>query len=97
MTRASVCISSAPFKGRSRYNVCSGGASSEPRVQSFMERYLDTQKADEHRVAIQLMRHTLMHTGALRFLYDEKNETGHLADLLRRHVSQFRGALHPHR
>jgi hypothetical protein len=37
------------------------------------------------------MRHTLMHTGALRFLYDEKNETGHLADLLRRHVSQFRG------
>jgi hypothetical protein len=69
-----------------------------PRMQSFMERYLDTQKADEHRVAIQLMRHALMHTGALRFLYDEKNETGlHLADLLRRHVSQFRGALHPHR
>jgi hypothetical protein len=48
-----------------------------PRMQSFMERYLDTQKADEHRVAIQLMRHTLMHTGALRFLYDEKNETAY--------------------
>jgi hypothetical protein len=25
---------------------------SEPRMQSLMERYLDTQKADEHRVAI---------------------------------------------
>ena len=47
------------------------------RMQSFMERYLDAQKADEHRVAIQLMRHTLMHTGALRFLYEEKNETGY--------------------
>jgi hypothetical protein len=48
-----------------------------PRMQGFMERYLDAQKADEHRVAIQLMRHTLMHTGSLRFLYDEKNETGY--------------------
>jgi hypothetical protein len=48
-----------------------------PRMQGFMERYLDAQKADEHRVAIQLMRHTLMHTGALRFLYEEKTETGY--------------------
>ena len=48
-----------------------------PRMQGFMERYIDAQKADEHRVAIQLMRHTLMHTGALRFLYDKKNETGY--------------------
>ena len=48
-----------------------------PRMQGFMERYLDAQKADEHRVAIQLMRHTLMHTGSLRFLYDEKTETGY--------------------
>ena len=34
-----------------------------------MERYLGGQKVAEHRVAIQLMRHTLMHTGALRYLY----------------------------
>jgi hypothetical protein len=42
-----------------------------------MERYLDAQKVDEHRVAIQLMRHTLMHTGALRFLHDKKTEIGY--------------------
>jgi hypothetical protein len=48
-----------------------------PRMQGFMERYLDAQKVDEHRVAIQLMRHTLMHTGALRFLYDKKTEIGY--------------------
>jgi hypothetical protein len=44
---------------------------------SAPQRYLDAQKADEHRVAIQLMRHTLMHTGSLRFLHDEKTETGY--------------------
>jgi hypothetical protein len=48
-----------------------------PRMQSFTERYLDAQKADEHRVAIQLMRHTLMHTGALRYLYEEQTQTAY--------------------
>jgi hypothetical protein len=48
-----------------------------PRMQSFMERYLDAQKADEHRVAIQLMRHTLMHTGALRYVYEKKTGTAY--------------------
>lgn len=48
-----------------------------PRMKSFMERYLDAQKTDEHRVAIQLMRHTLMHTGALRYLYEKKTETAY--------------------
>jgi hypothetical protein len=47
----------------------SGRTAAKPdtRMQSFMERHLDAQKADEHRVAIQLMRRTLMHTGSLRF------------------------------
>lgn len=48
-----------------------------PRMQSFMERYLDAQKVDEHRVAIQLTRHTLMHTGALRFLYEPSTGTAY--------------------
>ncbi|OBK42078.1 hypothetical protein [Mycobacterium kubicae] len=41
-----------------------------PRMQGFMERYLDGQKSGEHRVAIKLFRHTLMHTGALRPLWE---------------------------
>jgi hypothetical protein len=39
--------------------------------------HLDAQKSEEHRVAIQLMRHTLMHTGALRYLYDETAEVAY--------------------
>lgn len=41
------------------------------RMQRFMEEYIDADKVEEHRVAIQLMRHTLMHTGALRYQYDD--------------------------
>ena len=48
-----------------------------PRMQSFMERYLDAHRTDEHRVAIQLMRNTLMHTGALRYLYEKRTETAY--------------------
>ena len=48
-----------------------------PRMQAFMENYLDTHKVDEHRVAIQLMRHTLMHTGALRYLYEPRTGTAY--------------------
>ncbi|GAA2555985.1 hypothetical protein [Mycolicibacterium diernhoferi] len=44
------------------------------RMQRFMERYIDQDKSETHRVAIQLMRHTLMHTGAFRYPYDETNE-----------------------
>lgn len=45
-----------------------------PRMHTFMLNYLDDQKPEEHRVAIQLMRHTLMHTGALRFVYDPRTD-----------------------
>jgi hypothetical protein len=47
------------------------------RMRSFVERYLDSQRVDEHRVAVKLMRHTLMHTGALRFLYDAATQTAY--------------------
>jgi hypothetical protein len=46
-------------------------------MQLFMESYIDENKIEEHRVAIQLMRHTLMHTGALRYPYDEKNKVAY--------------------
>ena len=52
------------------------GGQSE-RMRSFMERYLGAQKIEEHRVAVQLMRHTLMHTGELRYLYEKKTETAY--------------------
>jgi hypothetical protein len=48
-----------------------------PRMQSFMERYLYAHRANEHRVAIQLMRHTLMHTGSLRYLYENQTDTAY--------------------
>lgn len=48
-----------------------------PRMQACMENYLDVHKVDEHRVAIQLMRHTLMHTGALRYLYEPRTGTAY--------------------
>lgn len=41
------------------------------RMQRFMEEYIDPTKVEQHRVAIQLFRHTLMHTGALNYQYDE--------------------------
>jgi hypothetical protein len=48
-----------------------------PRMQKFMETYLGAHKVDEHRVAIQLMRHTLMHTRALRSLYEPQTGTAY--------------------
>jgi hypothetical protein len=52
-------------------SLCMFGPDEKPgdqtrRMQRLMEEYLDADKGEEHRVAIQLMRHTLMHTGALR-------------------------------
>jgi hypothetical protein len=45
------------------------------RMIDFMDRYLYPGRADEHQVSVQLFRHTLMHTGALRFIYDRTNDT----------------------
>ena len=38
---------------------------------AFMAAYLGSDKEEEHRIAVQLFRHTIMHTGALRYLYDK--------------------------
>ena len=40
------------------------------RMRDFIDQFLYEGKAEEHRVAVQLMRHTLMHTGDLRPVYD---------------------------
>lgn len=49
-----------------------GSKGQTQRMRAFMEKYLYPGKAGEIQVAVQMFRHTLMHTGALRFLYDRK-------------------------
>lgn len=46
-----------------------------PRMQGFLDRYLRPGRSEEHRVAIELFRHKLMHTGALRYVYDTTTHT----------------------
>ena len=45
------------------------------RMISFMDRYLYPGRSEEHKVAVKMFRHTLMHTGALRFIYDPATDT----------------------
>jgi hypothetical protein len=52
-----------------------GSSGQTRRMASFMDRYLYPGRTDEHQVAVQMFRHTLMHTGALRFLYDRTTDT----------------------
>jgi hypothetical protein len=56
------------------------------RMRDFMNSYLDPAKSDEHRIMIQMFRHTLMHTGGLRFLYDKNN---HARYTWRLHFMEF--------
>lgn len=48
-----------------------------PRMQSFLDRHLRSGRSEEHRVAIELFRHKLMHTGALRYVYDTTTNTAY--------------------
>lgn len=41
-----------------------------PRMIAFLDRYVHPGRLDVHRAIVQMLRHTLMHTGALRYLYD---------------------------
>lgn len=50
------------------------GSDQTKRMIAFMERHLHPGKTAEHRVAVQMFRHTLMHTGALRFLYNKNTD-----------------------
>ena len=38
-----------------------------------MHTYFDPDKSEEHRLAVHLFRHKLMHTGSLRYLYDREH------------------------
>jgi hypothetical protein len=40
------------------------------RMCTFLEAYVRSGKLDVHRTVVQMLRHSLMHTGALRYLYD---------------------------
>ena len=71
------CMGQLDLMSKCEYGLNDPEGGQTPRMQSFMDRYFDAQKADEHRVAIQLMRHTLMHTGALRYLYEDETETAY--------------------
>ena len=54
-------------------SVCHGGNASQgqtPRMIAFLDRYLYPGRLDVHRAVVQMLHHTLMHTGALRYLYD---------------------------
>lgn len=54
--------SGVPFRSQTR------------RMVAFMTTYLGPDK-ETHRIAVELFRHTLLHTGAMRFLYDEARDT----------------------
>jgi hypothetical protein len=69
------CMGQIDLMSLCRYDATAGKQT--PRMKKFMQQYLGSQKTDEHRVAIQLMRHTLMHTGALRYLYDPNTKIGY--------------------
>jgi hypothetical protein len=54
-------------------SVCHGenaGQGQTPRMTAFLDRYVHPGRLDVHRAVVQMLRHTLMHTGALRYLYD---------------------------
>ena len=52
-------------------SVCyKGNEKQTPRMIAFLNRYVHPGRLDVHRVVVQMLRHTLMHTGALRYLYD---------------------------
>jgi len=61
-------------------SVCNGAGprpGQTSRMVAFLETYVRPGKADTHRVVVQMLRHTLMHTGALRYLYDSGSMTAY--------------------
>lgn len=51
-----------------------GSRGQTQRMMLFMEKYLYPGKSEEQGVAVQMFRHTLMHTGSLRFLYSRPRD-----------------------
>ena len=61
-------------------SVCDRGGSRRDqtkRMVAFLETYVRPGSIEMHRVVVQMLRHTLMHTGALRYLYDCGNTTAY--------------------
>jgi hypothetical protein len=47
------------------------------RMVDFLETYVRPGRVDMHRVVVQMLRNTLMHTGALRYLYHSESMTAY--------------------
>jgi hypothetical protein len=59
-------------------SVCDAGRTAQARrMVGFLETYVHPGNVDMHRVVVQMLRHTLMHTGALRYLYDSGSKTAY--------------------
>ncbi len=61
-------------------SVCNGAGprpGQTSRMVAFLETYVRPGTVDMHRVVVQMLRHTLMHTGALRYLYDSGSMTAY--------------------
>lgn len=71
------CMAQIDLLSKYEYGLGEPQGGQTARMRRFMERYIDPNKTAEHRVAVQLFRHTLMHTGELRYLYDQADETAY--------------------
>ncbi|AQT79195.1 hypothetical protein B1R94_07820 [Mycolicibacterium litorale] len=65
------CMSQIDLLSKCAYGEGEPKGGQTVRMRDFMMRYIDDQKSAEHRVAIKLFRHTLMHTGALRPIWED--------------------------
>jgi hypothetical protein len=66
-----VCLSKIDFLS-SLYTGQVGSRGQTLRMKQFIDKYLYPGRREEQDVAVQLFRHTLIHTGKLRFLYSKK-------------------------
>jgi len=61
-------------------SLCDAGSDNKkqtPRMCSFLDAYVHPGQVAVHPVLVQMMRHTLMHTGALRYLYDPTSKVAY--------------------
>jgi hypothetical protein len=57
----------------------SGRGEQTPRMRTFLGTYVHPTQAGVNTVLVQMMRHTLMHTGALRYLFNSSTRVAYLA------------------
>lgn len=58
-------------------SLCCGNGGGQTRLTKFLDEYMHPGKRDVNPVAVKMLRHVLMHTGALRYLYEEKDQTAY--------------------